>query len=361
MFAIKRFAVLALISLTLALASSSGAFADFSLWNPVRWFSTSSDTADRNAARAEHEAQALEQKADEAQKQAEAARAKANMDEENATAETPVPLATDTSADTSDNKTSFWNPAQWHPGRWLGLDPRAQAAPPIPSSAATPLKAYRADEAMQMQAVETPVKSAAVTPARMAEKFAEIKNLTNFSKAVPKPPQASQQQTESNYAVLQTEKGSITIQLFPEEAPKTVANFTRLVEAGFYNQSGMKFHRVVPGFVVQTGDPSGTGFGGSKNSIPLEVKNKLSHDAQGWVGMARGADPDSATSQFYITLAPTKSLDGKYAIFGKVVSGLDVLGRISKDDKFYGIHFVSADEVTLDADPDKQHNWKKWF
>jgi peptidyl-prolyl cis-trans isomerase B (cyclophilin B) len=120
------------------------------------------------------------------------------------------------------------------------------------------------------------------------------------------------------------------------------------VNSGFYNKYNMKFHRVVPGFVVQTGDPTGTGAGGSKKTIPLEAKNKLSHNAKGIVAMARGFDPNSATSQFYITLAPQPSLDGKYAIFGKVISGLSVLDKIELGDMLYGIRLVDINSITRD-------------
>ena len=142
-----------------------------------------------------------------------------------------------------------------------------------------------------------------------------------------------------------------------------MANFKKLVNEEFYNKQGMKFHRVVPGFVVQTGDPTGTGTGGSKDRIPLEVKNKLSHDAIGWVAMARGPDPNSATSQFYITLAAQKSLDGKYAIFGKVVNGYEVLNRIEKDSKLYGVRFADPNKVAVESPPEltESRSWKKWF
>jgi peptidyl-prolyl cis-trans isomerase B (cyclophilin B) len=149
-------------------------------------------------------------------------------------------------------------------------------------------------------------------------------------------------------AVIETEKGAISIELFPEEAPLTVANFVKLANEGFYNKGNMRFHRVIPGFVIQTGDPTGTGAGGSKNTIPLEAKNKLSHNAKGMVAMARGGDPDSATSQFYVTLAPQAALDGKYAIFGKVVGGMDVLDKIEKNDQLYGVKIVEPDTLTKD-------------
>lgn len=149
-------------------------------------------------------------------------------------------------------------------------------------------------------------------------------------------------------ALIQTQRGNITIALFEDEAPVTVRNFKRLVEDKFYDSPNMMFHRVVPGFVVQTGDPTGTGYGGSKESIPLEVDNKLMHDGKGVVAMARGARPDSATSQFYITLTSQKQLDGKYAIFGQVVSGLDVLDKIEKGDKVYGVKLIDLSSVVRD-------------
>jgi peptidyl-prolyl cis-trans isomerase B (cyclophilin B) len=105
---------------------------------------------------------------------------------------------------------------------------------------------------------------------------------------------------------------------------------------------------VIPGFVIQTGDPTGTGAGGSKNTIPLEAKNKLTHNVKGMVAMARGGDPDSASSQFYITLAPQTALDGKYAIFGKVVGGLDVVEKITKNDELYAVRIVEPKELSRD-------------
>lgn len=143
------------------------------------------------------------------------------------------------------------------------------------------------------------------------------------------------------YALIETQRGSIGIELYPQDAPKTVANFVRLVERGFYNQTGMSFHRVVPGFVIQTGDPTGTGEGGSDQTIPLEVSNKLSHNAKGIIAMARTYDPNSATSQFYITLTSQRNLDGKYAVFGKVIRGLAVLDQIKQGDKVYGAKLVT--------------------
>jgi peptidyl-prolyl cis-trans isomerase B (cyclophilin B) len=128
--------------------------------------------------------------------------------------------------------------------------------------------------------------------------------------------------------VIETAHGTITIQTFPEDAPKTVARITELAEAGFYD--GLTFHRVVPGFVVQGGDPTGTGRGGSGKTIPPEF-NQRQHVA-GTVAMARTQDPNSADSQFYITLAREPHLDGKYTVFGQVIDGMDAVQAIRQGD-----------------------------
>jgi cyclophilin family peptidyl-prolyl cis-trans isomerase len=139
---------------------------------------------------------------------------------------------------------------------------------------------------------------------------------------------------------METTKGTIQIQLFMKEAPITSGNFLDLVKKGFYN--GLTFHRYEPGFVIQGGDPKGTGHGGyvdpatgTERRIPLEKKPSLKHDAAGVVAMARSNNPDSASSQFYITLAPASFLDNPpgYAVFGKVLSGLDAVLQLRAGDK----------------------------
>ena len=129
--------------------------------------------------------------------------------------------------------------------------------------------------------------------------------------------------------------GTIKIELYPNYAPNTVANFVNLVEEGFYN--GNTFHRLVPGFVLQGGDPEGNGTGGPGYSIKGEfrengyTKNTLKHTT-GIISMARRTSPDSAGSQFFIVLADSQmisaSLDNKYAAFGKVIQGMDVIKNI---------------------------------
>lgn len=127
----------------------------------------------------------------------------------------------------------------------------------------------------------------------------------------------------------------ILLELYPEVAPLTVQNFQKLVQEKFYD--GLTFHRVIEGFMIQTGDPLGNGTGGSDTTIKGEfskngVQNDLKHE-KGVVSMARSADMDSASSQFFIcsdTNESVSSLDGSYAAFGKTIAGLDVVERISK-------------------------------
>lgn len=127
---------------------------------------------------------------------------------------------------------------------------------------------------------------------------------------------------KNRVAKIVTEKGTIKFELFEDKAPNTAKNFIDLASAGFYN--GLKFHRYVPGFVIQGGDPKGDGTGGSGKNIKLEINKDLKHEL-GAVAMARSSDPDSASSQFYITLAETPNLDGQYAVFGKVTEGMDTV------------------------------------
>ncbi|WP_160670199.1 peptidylprolyl isomerase [Clostridium sp. C8-1-8] len=124
--------------------------------------------------------------------------------------------------------------------------------------------------------------------------------------------------------------GVIKAELYPEVAPNTVKNFVSLIKKGFYD--GVIFHRVIPGFVIQGGDPQGIGVGGPGYSIKGEfsangVKNDLKH-TKGVLSMARSGHPDSAGSQFFIMVADAPHLDGQYAAFGKVTEGLDVVDSI---------------------------------
>jgi len=126
-------------------------------------------------------------------------------------------------------------------------------------------------------------------------------------------------------ANFQTNHGAFAIELFEDKAPKTTKNFIDLVEKGFYD--GVVFHRVISGFMIQGGDPTGTGRGGPGYTIPDEFHPDLRHSGEGILSMAN-AGPNTGGSQFFITLDKTAWLDGKHAVFGKVVEGMEVVRKI---------------------------------
>ena len=130
-------------------------------------------------------------------------------------------------------------------------------------------------------------------------------------------------------AVVHTSKGDIKMRLFADKAPITVANFVNLAKRGYYD--GLTFHRVVPSFVVQGGDPTGTGGGGSGQNLPAEFSD-VPH-VKGTVSMARSSDPNSADSQFYVSLGRHPHLDRKYTVFGYVVEGMENVEKITQGDK----------------------------
>jgi cyclophilin family peptidyl-prolyl cis-trans isomerase len=127
-------------------------------------------------------------------------------------------------------------------------------------------------------------------------------------------------------AVIQTNMGTVKVELYEKRAPITIANFIKLVEEQFYD--GLIFHRVVDDFMIQTGDPTGTGFGGSDETIELEIHTELRH-TDGAVSMARKQDPNSASSQFFICDGAQTYLDDSYAVFGQVIEGIDVVRAIA--------------------------------
>ena len=151
-----------------------------------------------------------------------------------------------------------------------------------------------------------------------------------IAKEEPKIENKEKVENMIKYANIETTKGKIKAELYASKAPISTKNFIELANSGFYN--GLIFHRVEPGFVIQTGDPDGDGTGGSDKTIPLEIVPGLTH-VKGALGMARTNDPDSATSQFYIALDDIHGLDGAYAVFGKVIEGMDVAEKIKVGDK----------------------------
>ena len=144
--------------------------------------------------------------------------------------------------------------------------------------------------------------------------------------------------SKNRTAVIETGKGTIKFELYEDLAPVTTANFIELAGRNFYD--GLKFHRVEPGFVIQGGCPLGNGMGGSDKKIQLEVSPNLKHGDAGAVAMARSSDPNSASSQFYITLGPAAFLDNNYAVFGRVTEGMDVVNKIRVGDAMSKVTIV---------------------
>ncbi|HEX3209758.1 MAG TPA: peptidylprolyl isomerase [Geminicoccaceae bacterium] len=138
---------------------------------------------------------------------------------------------------------------------------------------------------------------------------------------------AASGQDLENTLYLDLASGRVVIQLRPDLAPKHVVRIKELTREGFYN--GIVFHRVIPGFMAQTGDPTGTGSGGSdKPDLPAEFSDQPFE--RGTVGMARTSDPDSANSQFFIMFAPAPHLNGQYTVWGQVVDGMQYVDKIAK-------------------------------
>ena len=160
------------------------------------------------------------------------------------------------------------------------------------------------------------------------------------------------------FATIATNKGNIVVELFPEVAPQHVNSFVFLSEAGFYD--GLSFHRVVPGFVIQGGDPTGTGGGGPGYLVDGEfmAENPVPH-RMGTLAMARTPDPNSAGSQWYIVLEDSPSatnLDGQYTVFGHVVEGLDIVQSITQGDTMTEVDAYARDASESVVSPDDIRN-----
>ncbi|MGV8086102.1 MAG: peptidylprolyl isomerase [Candidatus Woesearchaeota archaeon] len=136
----------------------------------------------------------------------------------------------------------------------------------------------------------------------------------------------STEEKMNRHAIIETSMGVIDVELFEDKAPLTTGNFIKLAEKGYYNN--ITFHRVIPNFMVQTGDPKGDGTGGPGYVIKDEFGAGLKHNTSGILSMAN-AGPNTGGSQFFITTVPTPWLDGKHAIFGHVVSGQEIVNNIS--------------------------------
>lgn len=164
----------------------------------------------------------------------------------------------------------------------------------------------------------------------------------------PAETKQEQKQTGPNrIAVFETNKGIFKIELFEDLAPVTTGNFIKLSQDGFYN--GLIFHRIIAGFMIQGGDPKGNGTGGPGYTIKDEFSPKLKHDKKGILSMAN-AGPNTGGSQFFITLAPTAWLDGKHAVFGQAVEGMDVveaIGKVKTDGRDKPLDDVIVKKVTI--------------
>ena len=188
--------------------------------------------------------------------------------------------------------------------------PAAAAVPPAPSGA------LAASGASVGASGGVPAPSGSAGPAALASN--------------PHPDLAIDESGLSKATVtLTTSQGVIKFKFYPQDAPNTVNRIVELINQGFYN--GLSWHRVVPGFVIQGGDPQGNGTGGSGQKLKAEFNNR--RHIEGAVAMARGADKDSADSQFYIALGTFPHLDHSYTVFGQVVEGLDAARKIKVGDK----------------------------
>jgi cyclophilin family peptidyl-prolyl cis-trans isomerase len=215
------------------------------------------------------------------------------------------------------------------------------------------LESNRRSEAAQEATAETAVEPGGPSGYRLVPRLAEEPRRT-FGAAAPVLEEGVDYQ-----AVLETSKGTLLMDLFERRAPNTVNNFVFLALNGYYD--GVPFHRVLEDFMAQTGDPTGTGRGGPGYTFDDEIDAGLDHDAPGVVSMAN-AGPDTNGSQFFITLVPTPWLDGRHAVFGRVIEGLEVLDELQRVDpatpsavlRFDGtLAELAAQGVTLDGPPDQ--------
>jgi len=161
---------------------------------------------------------------------------------------------------------------------------------------------------------------------------------------------------EALTAVFATAKGEIRVALFSGEAPITVANFINLAKRGYYD--GLKFHRVIANFMIQGGDPTGTGRGGPGYDFADEFSPARRHDSAGVLSMAN-AGPGTNGSQFFITHGPTPHLDGKHSVFGKVASGQEVVDAIAENDVMSQVSIEGDYSALLEAQKAQVDEWNR--
>jgi len=157
-------------------------------------------------------------------------------------------------------------------------------------------------------------------------------------------------------AIIQTDKGSIELDLSADETPLTVANFVNLAQRGFYD--GVTFHRVIANFMIQGGDPTGTGTGGPGYRFGDEFDPTLRHDSPGVLSMAN-AGPGTNGSQFFITHVPTPHLDDHHTVFGRVTAGQDVVDSIAQGDKINGVVIEGETSALLEGQSARLAEWNR--
>lgn len=193
----------------------------------------------------------------------------------------------------------------------------------------------------------TPAPTAAVqtTPTADAETGNPNGEEDIVAKQWSEPPAMALEEGVDYRAIIKTEKGDVTIDLFEEQAPRTVNNFVFLAREGYYD--GVTFHRVMHDFMAQGGDPTGTGSGGPGYEFEDEFSPDLKHDSEGIVSMAN-AGANTNGSQFFITYRPTPHLDGKHSVFGKVLEGMDVLRALTERDPLKGPTYQGDKILTIE-------------
>ena len=159
----------------------------------------------------------------------------------------------------------------------------------------------------------------------------------------------------SLFALFETDRGPIKIELYPDKAPLTVANFVNLAKRGFYD--GLGFHRVIPDFMIQGGCPEGSGRGGPGYKFEDETGNGVGHE-RGVLSMAN-AGPNTNGSQFFITHVATPWLDGKHTVFGKVVEGLEAVDKVEQGDHIRSVRIEGDADAALAARADRVADWNR--
>ena len=178
--------------------------------------------------------------------------------------------------------------------------------------------------------------------------------LAALALAITALPAQSEESMKDIRIIVKTDKGDIEGVLYPGKAPVTVANFLNLAKRGYYD--GLKFHRVIPDFMVQGGDPTGTGSGGPGYRFEDECTPELKHDKPGIFSMAN-AGPGTNGSQFFITHVPTPWLDGKHTVFGSVTKGQDIVNAVAAGDKIVAIEILDPTDDLFKAQSKRLEEW----